>query len=112
MIILNEGTILINSYFNFVHVGLIKKITTIYIKVNLKFRIRTFFSFSYKHMSGSSQYKFGVLAKIVKHLKNLHQDGADHALTLEEILDETNQLDVGVKITQVSNEIEFHIKAP
>ena len=52
-------------------------------------------------MSGSSQYKFGVLAKIVKHLKNLHQDGAEHALSLEEILDETNQLDVGVKISQV-----------
>ena len=59
------------------------------------------FLFSYKHMSGSSQYKFGVLAKIVKHLKTLHQDGADHALTLEEILDETNQLDVGMKISQV-----------
>jgi len=55
---------------------------------------------NYKHMSGSSQYKFGVLAKIVKHLKTLHQEGGDHALTLEEILDETNQLDVGVKITQ------------
>ncbi len=54
-------------------------------------------------MSGSSQYKFGVLAKIVKHLKTLHQDGADHALTLEEILDETNQLDVGMKISQVPN---------
>ncbi|XP_032777500.2 LOW QUALITY PROTEIN: general transcription factor IIE subunit 2-like [Daphnia magna] len=55
---------------------------------------------NYKHMSGSSQYKFGVLAKIVKHLKTLHQDGADHALTLEDILDETNQLDVGMKISQ------------
>lgn len=52
-------------------------------------------------MSGSSQYKFGVLAKIVKHLKTLHQNGVDHALTLEEIMDETNQLDVGVKIHQV-----------
>ena len=53
-------------------------------------------------MSGSSQYKFGVLAKIVKHLKTLHQDGADHALSLEDILDETNQLDVGIKISQVN----------
>jgi hypothetical protein len=52
-------------------------------------------------MSGSSQYKFGVLAKIVKHLKTLHQDGGDHALSLEDILDETNQLDVGMKISQV-----------
>ncbi|XP_046440552.1 general transcription factor IIE subunit 2-like [Daphnia pulex] len=55
---------------------------------------------NYKHMSGSSQYKFGVLAKIVKHLKTLHQDGGDHALSLEDILDETNQLDVGMKISQ------------
>lgn len=58
-------------------------------------------------MSGSSQYKFGVLAKIVKHLKTLHQDGADHALTLEEILDETNQLDVGMKISQVIDLVLF-----
>lgn len=53
-------------------------------------------------MSGSSQYKFGVLAKIVKHLKNLHQNGGDQALTLDEILDETNQLDVSIKIPQAS----------
>jgi transcription initiation factor TFIIE subunit beta len=55
-------------------------------------------------MSGSSQYKFGVLAKIVKHLKTLHQNGGDQALTLDEILDETNQLDVSQKIPQVCDE--------
>lgn len=60
-----------------------------------------FFSPSYKTMSGSSQYKFGVLAKIVKHMKARHLDGDDHPLTLEEILDETNQLDVGSKVRQV-----------
>lgn len=27
---------------------------------------------SYKTMTGSSQYRFGVLAKIVKHMKNRH----------------------------------------
>ncbi|KAI5701698.1 hypothetical protein M8J75_012391 [Diaphorina citri] len=48
---------------------------------------------AYKSMSGSSQYKFGVLAKIVKHMKQRHQDGDDHPLTIDEILDETNQLD-------------------
>lgn len=53
---------------------------------------------NYKTMTGSTQYKFGVLAKIVKHMKARHQDGDDHALTLEEILDETNQLDVGLKV--------------
>ncbi|XP_008551982.1 transcription initiation factor IIE subunit beta [Microplitis demolitor] len=57
-------------------------------------------STSYKTMAGSSQYKFGVLAKIVKHMKARHQDGDDHPLALEEILDETNQLDVGTKVKQ------------
>lgn len=52
-------------------------------------------------MSGSSQYKFGVLAKIVKHMKQRHQLGDDHPLNLDEILDETNQLDVGPKVKQV-----------
>lgn len=53
---------------------------------------------NYKTMTGSTQYKFGVLAKIVKHMKARHQEGDDHPLTLEEILDETNQLDVGSKV--------------
>lgn len=56
-------------------------------------------------MSGSSQYKFGVLAKIVKHMKSRHQQGDDHPLSLEEILDETNQLDVGSKVKQVRNKL-------
>ncbi|KYN08615.1 PREDICTED: transcription initiation factor IIE subunit beta [Cyphomyrmex costatus] len=55
---------------------------------------------NYKSMTGSSQYKFGVLAKIVKHMKARHQEGDDHPLTLDEILDETNQLDVGSKVKQ------------
>jgi transcription initiation factor TFIIE subunit beta len=53
-------------------------------------------------MSGSSQYKFGVLAKIVKYMRSRHQEGDDHPLSLDEILDETNQLDVGSKVKQVS----------
>ncbi|KAF7385275.1 hypothetical protein HZH68_013705 [Vespula germanica] len=53
---------------------------------------------NYKTMIGSTQYKFGVLAKIVKHMRARHQDGDDHPLTLEEILDETNQLDIGSKV--------------
>lgn len=52
-------------------------------------------SSNYKTMSGSSQYRFGVLAKIVKHMKTRHQEGDDHPLTIEDILDETNQLDIG-----------------
>ncbi|KAI4467471.1 transcription initiation factor iie beta subunit [Holotrichia oblita] len=55
---------------------------------------------TYKTATGSSQYRFGVLLKIVKHMKTRHQDGDTHPLTLEDILDETNQLDVGVKVKQ------------
>lgn len=55
---------------------------------------------TYKTMSGSSQYRFGVLAKIVKYMKARYQDGDDHPLSLDEILDETNQLDVGSKVKQ------------
>lgn len=46
---------------------------------------------------GASSFKFSVLAKIVRHMKNRHMEGLDHALTLEDVLDETNQLDVGGK---------------
>nr|CAD7443128.1 unnamed protein product [Timema bartmani] len=53
---------------------------------------------SYKTMTGSSNYKFGVLAKIVKHMRSRHQEGDDHPLSVEEILDETNQLDASSKI--------------
>lgn len=49
-------------------------------------------------MTGSSQYRFGVLAKIVKHMKTRHQEGDSHPLKLEEILDETNQLDIGSSV--------------
>ncbi|CAH1708632.1 transcription initiation factor IIE subunit beta [Aphis gossypii] len=53
---------------------------------------------SYKSYGQSSQYKFGVLTKIVKYIRARHQDGDDHPLTLDELLDETNQLDVGTKV--------------
>ncbi|XP_041986002.1 transcription initiation factor IIE subunit beta [Aricia agestis] len=55
---------------------------------------------NYKTMAGSSSYRFGVLARIVRHMRARHQDGDDHPLTIDEILDETNQLDVGNKIKQ------------
>lgn len=64
---------------------------------------------SYKTMAGSSQYKFGVLAKIVKHMKARHQEGDDHPLTLEEILDETNQLDVGSKVNNLKSIVVYYI---
>jgi hypothetical protein len=52
-------------------------------------------------MTGSSSYRFGVLARIVRHMRARHQEGDDHPLTIEEVLDETNQLDVGNKVKQV-----------
>uniref|UniRef100_A0A069DYD8 Transcription initiation factor IIE subunit beta n=1 Tax=Panstrongylus megistus TaxID=65343 RepID=A0A069DYD8_9HEMI len=55
---------------------------------------------NFKSVSSSSQYKFSVLAKIVKYMKTRHLEGDDHPLALEEILDETNQLDVGSKVKQ------------
>ena len=43
-----------------------------------------------KQLGGqSSAYKFGVLTKIVRHMKHRHMNGEDQPLTLEEILDET-----------------------
>lgn len=50
--------------------------------------------FDYKSMTGSSQFNFGILAKIVKHMKERYRDGNMEPLTLEEILDETHQLDI------------------
>ncbi len=43
-------------------------------------------------------FVLSVLAKIVRHMRQRHMEGDDHPLNLEEILDETNQLDVGNKI--------------
>lgn len=34
-------------------------------------------------------------------MKNRHQDGDDHPLTIEDILDETNQLDIGTSVKTV-----------
>ena len=42
--------------------------------------------------SGSSQFRFAVLSKIVRHMKHRHMEGEDMPLKLDEILDETNQV--------------------
>ncbi|XP_015685394.1 general transcription factor IIE subunit 2, partial [Protobothrops mucrosquamatus] len=57
-------------------------------------------TFNLKALSGGSGYKFGVLAKIVNYMKTRHQRGDTHPLTLEEILDETQHLDIGLKQKQ------------
>jgi hypothetical protein len=41
---------------------------------------------------GSSQFKFAVLSKIVRHMRHRHMEGEDMPLKLEEMLDETNQV--------------------
>ncbi|XP_047737105.1 general transcription factor IIE subunit 2-like [Hyalella azteca] len=67
------------------------------------FKRRALATPSFKSLAASgnsSQYKFGVLARIVRHMRSRHQEGETHALTLHEILDETNQLNVGPKIKQ------------
>ncbi|KAB7506965.1 Transcription initiation factor IIE subunit beta [Armadillidium nasatum] len=55
---------------------------------------------SYKSMSSGSQFKFGVLARIVRHMRTRHQDGEVHPLSIDEILDETNQLNIGQRVKQ------------
>jgi len=51
--------------------------------------------YAYKSLAGSSTLNFSVLAKIVKHMKQRHLVGDSEPLGLEDILDETNQLDIG-----------------
>jgi len=51
-------------------------------------------AFDYKANAGSSQYRFSILAKLVKHLKQRHMDGFSHPLKIDELLDETNQTDI------------------
>uniref|UniRef100_T1HWQ6 Transcription initiation factor IIE subunit beta n=1 Tax=Rhodnius prolixus TaxID=13249 RepID=T1HWQ6_RHOPR len=67
---------------------------------NVSDYLNNFVIYFFKSVSSSSQYKFSVLAKIVKYMKTRHLEGDDHPLTLDEILDETNQLDVGSKVKQ------------
>ncbi|XP_072173472.1 general transcription factor IIE subunit 2-like [Diadema setosum] len=55
-------------------------------------------STNYRFQSGSSKYRFGVLAKIVNFMKARHQQGDSYPLTIDEIMDETNQLDIGQTI--------------
>lgn len=52
-------------------------------------------------MTGSSQKRFAILTKIVNYMKERHLRGEDHPLTIEEILDETNQLDIGLSTKTV-----------
>ncbi|CAD5119217.1 DgyrCDS7849 [Dimorphilus gyrociliatus] len=54
--------------------------------------------FDYKSTSGTSQYKFSILSKIVRYMKDRHLQGDTHSLNIQEILEETGQTDAGPKI--------------
>lgn len=64
---------------------------------------------SYKTMTGSSQKRFAILTKIVNYMKERHLKGEEHTLNIEEILDETNQLDIGSSTKTVSISIKIPI---
>jgi len=55
-------------------------------------------NYDYKVASGSSHNRFGILTKLVKHMKTRHQSGMNDPLELEELLDETSQLDINSKM--------------
>lgn len=52
---------------------------------------------SYKTMSSWSQYSTSILVKIVKWLKERHLQGDSEPLTLDDILDETEQIDISAR---------------
>jgi len=53
---------------------------------------------SYKNMTSYSQNKFSILTKIVKWLQERHLNGDNEPLSLDEILDETEQIEIGTKL--------------
>jgi transcription initiation factor TFIIE subunit beta len=55
-------------------------------------------SFDYKSAGGTTNAKFAALAKIVRHLRKKHQENDTEPLSLDEILDETNMVDLNLRI--------------
>ena len=47
--------------------------------------------------TGASSTNFGILAKIINHMKVRYQQEDNEALSLQDLLDDTNQLDIGHK---------------
>lgn len=56
--------------------------------------------FDFKTHSPSSSHNFACLSKLVMYMRKRYLDGDKEALTLEEMLDETNQLDVSTRQRQ------------
>lgn len=52
---------------------------------------------SYSRSSASSSHNFAILAKIVNWMKSRHLEGDSEALSFDDLLDETNQLDLNQK---------------
>jgi len=50
--------------------------------------------FAYKTLGASSSHNFGLLARIVNNMKQRFLEGDTEALTLQQILDENNMLDI------------------
>lgn len=62
--------------------------------------------YAYKTMTSWSQNNFSIIAKIIKYLKERHLSGDTYPLTLEEILDETEQSDISARTkTWLDNEV-------
>ncbi|XP_053212256.1 general transcription factor IIE subunit 2-like [Panonychus citri] len=57
-------------------------------------------TFDFKKYKPSSNANFACLAKIVKYMKQRYLDGDNEPLTLEDMLDETNQLDLAPRQRQ------------
>lgn len=61
---------------------------------------------SYKTMTSFSQNNFSIIAKIVKWLRERHLNGDSEPLTLDDILDETEQIDISTRTrTWLENEV-------
>lgn len=54
--------------------------------------------FDYKTATTTPQNKFAVLAKIVQYMKNRHQEGESHGLSVDEILDEKHMTDLPQRV--------------
>lgn len=52
----------------------------------------------YRSVGPSSQNKFSILAKIITYMKKRYLEGEDYPLSLDEIIDETQQLDIDNKL--------------
>ncbi|VDP06335.1 unnamed protein product [Soboliphyme baturini] len=65
-------------------------------------------NFDYKTAKASMAASFGVLAKIVDHMKKRHLEQSNWSLSLEEIFEELQMFDLTMK-TKYSNQLTFQV---